>query len=88
VNAELIRYARKHHYEIAEGFCDDRPENDGQTGEISAEVESALESYPAARAMLEQQAEELAEAAQVPLEVAESAIMNLIISGQLKKMEN
>ena len=82
MNTELIRFAREHRYKIAEGFCLEGRE----AVEWQDVVNSALAKFPALREKLEAEAEELANAAGITIEEAESALLNKIILAQLQSL--
>ncbi len=76
MNPELIRYARRHRYEIAEGFCDEGEE----ASEWQAAMESVYENLPLdQQELFDNEAEELSARAGIPLDEAQSALVNWIV---------
>ena len=82
ITPELIRYARRHAYEWAEGFC-----NEGPKTEIENAVASAIDDLsPEAFEYITQRAEELSVASGTRVEVAESALINWLLKQHLDRL--
>ncbi|MEI9961781.1 MAG: hypothetical protein WDM76_11790 [Limisphaerales bacterium] len=84
MNPELIRFARKHRYEIAEGFCAEGKEAEELQNEVSESLEKLL---PNQQEFLDDLAEELSVHAGISLDEAESALANWILLLYLQKFK-
>jgi hypothetical protein len=74
-SAELIRFARRHRYHIAEGFCDSTI-----GGELENAIEDAIDDLASEeREFLESRAADLSIAAGIPIPAAQSALLNWIL---------
>ena len=71
MNVELIQFARRHRYHIAEGFCDPGPDTEMQDA-----LDTALENLSEeTKDILDMRSAELAEASGIPFDEAFSAFV-------------
>jgi hypothetical protein len=83
MNPELIRYARRHRYEIAEGFCDEEPDRP-----VGNAIEAGFEKLSLKhQELFNKQAAELAKVAGIPFIEAWSALLNWILKKHLEIRE-